>query len=289
MEQIATANEEAIQAWDGPLYDAFVRFRHVLTTGLGAHGEEALRLVPPRPGQRVLDIGCGFGDATQRIAGLVGATGEVLGVDAAPRFIEAARQEAAQAGIGNVRFAVADIETTAFAERFDLAFSRMGTMFFANPVAALRNVREALVPGGGLVMIVWRAKVENDWLYRAQTITERFVTKPAEYDEPTCGPGPFSMANADTTSGILLSAGFEDIALRRCDIPITIGLDIDEAVELVMSLGPAGEILRLAGERAAHLHEPVAQALREGLADWAGPDGVIAPASTWIVTASAPS
>lgn len=289
MGQIATANEEAIRAWDGPLFDAFVRFRHVMTTGLGAHGEEALRLAPPLLGQQVLDIGCGFGDATQRIAGLVGPTGEVLGVDAAPRFIETASQEAEAAGVDNVRFAVADIETTAFAERFDLAFSRMGTMFFANPVAALRNVREALVPGGRLVMVVWRAKVENDWLYRAQTITERFVTKPEEYDEPTCGPGPFSMANADTTSGILLSAGFEHIALRRCDIPIMIGRDIDEAVELVMSIGPAGEILRLAGERAAHLHEPVAQALREGLADWAGPDGVIAPASTWIVTASAPA
>jgi ubiquinone/menaquinone biosynthesis C-methylase UbiE len=288
MEQIASVNEEAIRAWDGPLFDAFVRFRHVMTTGLGAHGEQALRLVTPRPGQRVLDIGCGFGDSTQRIAGLVGADGDVLGVDAAPRFIETAIQEAKEAAVSNVRFAVADIETTAFAEHFDLAFSRMGTMFFANPVVALRNVRKALVPGGRLVMVVWRAKVENDWLYRAQTITERFVTKPEEYDEPTCGPGPFSMANADTTSGILLSAGFQDIALRRCDIPITIGLDIDEAVELVMSIGPAGEILRLAGERAAHLHEPVAEALRDGLADWAGPDGVIAPASTWIVTANVP-
>jgi ubiquinone/menaquinone biosynthesis C-methylase UbiE len=289
MEQIAPANEEAIRAWDGPLFDAFVRFRHVMTTGLGAHGEEALRLAPPRPAQRVLDIGCGFGDATQRIAGLVGPTGEVLGVDAAPRFIETATHEAREAGVANVRFAVADIETTTFADRFDLAFSRMGTMFFANPVAALRNVREALLPAGALVMVVWRAKLENDWLYRAQTITERFVSKPDEYDEPTCGPGPFSMANADTTSGILLSAGFQDIALRRCDIPIMIGRDIDEAVELVMTIGPAGEILRLAGDRAAHLHDPVAQALRDGLADWASPDGVIAPASTWIVTATAPS
>ena len=289
MEQIASANEEAIRAWDGPLYDRFVRFRHLLTTGLGAHGEEALRLVPPRPGQRVLDIGCGFGDAAQQIAALVGSTGEVLGVDAAPRFIETASRDAEEAGVGNVRFAVADVETAGFGETFDMAFSRMGTMFFANPVAALRNVREALVPGGRLVMVVWRAKVENDWVYRAQTITERFVSKPEEYDEPTCGPGPFSMANADTTSGILLSAGFEGIALRRCDVPITIGLDLEEAVEFVMSIGPAGEILRLAGDSAAHLHQPVAEALRDGLAEWAGPDGVTAPASTWIVTASAPT
>ena len=288
MAHVASANEEAIQAWDGPLFDQFVRFRHLLTSGLGAHGEEALRLVPPRPGDRVLDIGCGFGDTTQRIAGLVGASGAVLGVDAAPRFIEIARHEAEQAALANVRFTVADVETTTFGEGFDLAFSRMGTMFFANPVAALRNVREALVPGGMLAMVVWRAKIENDWVYRAQTITERFLSRPEEYDEPTCGPGPVAMANADTTSGILVSAGYEAISLRRCDLPITIGSDLDEAVDLVMSLGPAGEILRLTGERAEHLHGPVAEALREGLADWAGPDGVMAPASTWIVTASSP-
>jgi len=287
--QVASANEEAIRAWDGPLFDRFVHFRHLLTSGLGAHGEEALRLACPRAGDRVLDIGCGFGDTAQRIAGLVGASGAVVGVDAAPRFIEIAQQEAEQAGFANVRFAVADVETTSFGERFELAFSRMGTMFFANPVAALRNVREALLPGGTLAMVVWRAKEENDWVYRAQTITERFVAKPEEYDEPTCGPGPFAMANADTTSGILVSAGYEAISLRRCDLPITIGSDLDEAVEFVMSLGPAGEILRLAGDRAEHLHGPVAAALREGLADWAGPDGVTAPASTWIVTASAPA
>ncbi len=289
MEQVAPANEEAIRAWDGPLFDVFVRFRHLLTAGLGAHGEEALRHVPPRQGERVLDIGCGFGDTTERRAGLLGPSGEALGVDASPRFIEAARQDAQRAGVANVRFAVADVEMTVVGEGFDMAFSRMGTMFFANPVAAMRNVRRALIPGGTLVMVVWRAKAENDWVYRAQRITERFVARPDEYDEPTCGPGPFSMANADTTSGILLSAGFENVALRRCDLPITIGRDLEEAVQLVMSLGPAGEILRLAGERAAHLHEPVADALREGLADWQGPDGVVAPASTWIVTADAPA
>jgi ubiquinone/menaquinone biosynthesis C-methylase UbiE len=286
VQQTASANEEAIRAWDGPLYDRFVRFRHLLTKGLGAHGEEALRVAPPRPGERVLDIGCGFGDTTQRIAGLVGPSGMAFGVDAAPRFIEAAIGEAVAAGVANARFAVVDVETTPFDERFDMAFSRMGTMFFANPVAALRNVREALLPAGRLVMVVWRSKIENDWVARAETITERFVTKPEEYDEPTCGPGPFSMANADTTSGILLSAGFKEVSLRRHDEPIVIGKDLDEAVDFVMSIGPAGEILRLAGERAAHLHRPVADALREGLADWNGPEGVTAPASTWIVTAS---
>lgn len=289
-EQPTSANDEAIRAWDGPLYDRFVRFRETVTTGLGAHGEEALRLHPPTPGQRVLDIGCGFGDTTQRIAGLVGPDGEAVGVDAAPRFIEDAIREAGEAGVANARFLVADVQATLGAEgSFDMAFSRFGTMFFASPVAALRNVRSALVPGGELVMVVWRRRIDNDWLYRAQTIVEGIVERPEEYDEPTCGPGPFSMADADTTSEILTHAGFTDIALRRCDLPIVIGRDLEEALELVMALGPAGEILRLAGDRAAHLHGQVEAALREGLAEFAGKGAgeLRAPASTWIVTARA--
>lgn len=281
------ANAETTQAWDGPLFERWVKYRHVVVVGSAAHGDEALRLHPPPVGGRVLDVGCGFGDATQQLAALVGPGGSAIGVDVSPRFVEAATREAA--GVANVEFAVADAQTTTFAERFDLAFSRFGTMFFANPVVALRNVRNSLVPGGQLVIVVWRSKVENEWLYRGQTITEQFVTKPETYDEPTCGPGPFSMANADTVSGILVAAGFEDISLRRCDLPMLMGRDVDEAAEIVMSIGPAGEILRVAGDRAAHLHEPVAAALRDGMAEWEGPEGVIAPASTWIVSAVAPT
>ncbi len=288
--QTIDSNDEAIRAWDGPLYDRFVRFRETVTTGLGSHGEEALRLHPPTSGQRVLDIGCGFGDTTQRIAGLVGPSGEAVGVDAAPRFIEDAIREAQQAGIANARFLVADVQDGLGGEAgFDLAFSRFGTMFFASPVAAMRNVRQALAPGGKLVMVVWRRRIDNDWLYRAQTIVEQIVARPEEYDEPTCGPGPFSMADADTTSDILGLAGFSSIALQRCDIPITIGKDVEEALELVMALGPAGEILRLAGDRAAHLHGRVEDALREGLSAFAKDGELFAPASTWIVTGSAPS
>jgi ubiquinone/menaquinone biosynthesis C-methylase UbiE len=283
-------NEEAIRAWDGPLYDRFARFREIVTTGLGAHGEEALRLHQPLPGQRVLDVGCGFGDTTQRIAGLVAPDGEAVGVDASERFIEDAARESREAGVANARFLVADVQEGIGGEAgFDVAFSRFGTMFFANPVAAMRNVRRALTPDGRLVMVVWRRRIDNDWLYRAQTIVEGIVERPEEYDEPTCGPGPFSMADADTTSEILTLAGFEDIAFRRCDIPIVIGRDIQEALDLVMALGPAGEILRLAGDRAAHLHGRVEAALRAGLSEFAQEGGgdLRAPASTWIVTASA--
>ncbi len=281
------ANAEAIEAWDGPLYDRFLRFREIVTTGLGAHGEAALRRFTPGPGQHVLDIGCGFGDTTQRIAELVGPEGGVVGVDAAPRFIESARQEALQAGYPHVRFGVADVQIDPLGGPYDLAFSRFGTMFFANPVAALRNVREALHSEGRLVMVVWRRRIDNAWLYRGQTIVEAIVSRPEEYDEPTCGPGPFSMADADTTSEILVHAGYHEIELHRCDLPILIGTDIEQAIEIIMALGPGGEILRLAGDRAAHLHGEVRAKLREGLAEFQTDEGIVAPASTWIVSAVA--
>lgn len=284
----ASANAETIEAWDGPLYERFVRFRDIVTTGLGAHGEEALRLLPPQPGQRVLDIGCGFGDTTRRIAEIVGSGGGVVGVDVAPRFIETAQREASEAGVENASFRVLDVQTDELGGPYELAFSRFGTMFFAGPVAALRNVRAALVPGAQLVMVVWRRRIDNDWLYRAQTIVEGIVSRPEEYDEPTCGPGPFSMSDADTTSQILLEAGYTDVALQRCDLPIAIGSDLEEAIDFVMAIGPAGEILRLAGDRAAGVHDDVREALRAGMADFSGPDGLFAPASTWIVSASAP-
>jgi ubiquinone/menaquinone biosynthesis C-methylase UbiE len=283
----ADVNEEAVRAWDGPLFDRFVQFRELMTTGLGAHGETALRLFPPLTGQRILDIGCGFGDTTLRIAGLVGPGGEVVGVDAARQFIEVARREAEEAGVHNARFDVADVQVADLGGPYDVAFAQFGTMFFDNPVVALRNVRRALAPGGRLVMVVWRRREDNDWLYRAQTIVEGLVERPEEYDEPTCGPGPFSMAGADTTTDVLLHAGYTEIGLQRCDIPIVIGSDVDEAIDLVMAIGPAGEVLRLAGDRATHLHDAVRVALRDGLTEFEGPDGVRAPASTWIVSASA--
>jgi ubiquinone/menaquinone biosynthesis C-methylase UbiE len=286
--EVATANEEATEAWNGVLFDRFVAFRHIIVTGLEVHGEEALRTDPPQPGDRVLDIGCGFGDATQRLAGIVGPEGEAVGVDVADRFIAEAQKEAAAAGVENVRFETADVEVTRFEPPCDYAYSRMGTMFFANPVAALRNVRESLVPGGKLCSVVWRQKIDNEWLYVAEQEVEKYVEEDPDSDEPTCGPGPFSMANADTTSHILLNAGFEEVALRRYDAPFRMGADIDEAIAYVMALGPAGEVLRLAGDDARRLEPEIVAGLREALAPYARDDGVWGNMSTWIVTARVP-
>jgi SAM-dependent methyltransferase len=289
VEPVATANEEAIEAWNGVLFDRFVQFRHLVVAGLGPHGEEALRSYPPKTGDRVLDLGCGFGDTTQRLAELVGPEGEAVGIDAAERFVETAREEAEAAGVGNVRFMTGDVQAAELGERFDYAFSRFGTMFFANPVAALQNVRRALRPGGGLCMVVWRRKLDNPWVHRAELVVDKYLTEPEDSDEPTCGPGPFSMADADTTSGILLSAGFEDITLRRCDLDYLVGRDLDETVALVMALGPAGEVIRLAGDEAERIRPRLAAEIRGVLSEYAGPDGVKANASSWIVSATAPA
>jgi SAM-dependent methyltransferase len=284
----AASNREAAEAWSGPLFERFVRYRDLVADGLGAHGDAAMAAHPPRPGDRVLDLGCGFGDTTQRLAAMVGADGEALGVDVAEPFIEAAREEAEAAGAGNVSFAVADVQATEFERTFDYAFSRMGIMFFASPVAALRNVRQALAPGGRLCAVVWRRKEDNEWVRRAELVVEGYLGHPEESDEPTCGPGPFSMANADTLSEQLKIAGFEEIALRRCDLPLKIGNDLDHAVEFNMALGPAGEVLRLWEDRIDEIRPKIAADLRGALAELDGPDGVWAPASTWIVSAVAP-
>ncbi len=285
-------NTEAIEAWDGVLFDRFVEFREALVTGLGAHGNRALEFYPPEPGQRALDIGCGFGDTTRQLARLVGPDGEAVGVDASPRFIAASREEAAEEGVENVRYLVADVEQGLPEEAgdgFDRVFARMGTMFFANPVPAMRTIRAAMRPGGLLTMVVWRQKVDNVFMYEAEQITERFLTHPDQTDEPTCGPGPFSMANADTTSGIMVAAGYENVTLTRSDSMMRQGGTIEEALDLVMAIGPAGELIRVNEERGEELRPQIVEALKEDLAKYATPAGVYAATSTWIVAARNPA
>jgi len=286
MTEIAAENVEAADAWSGPLFERFVRYRAIVTEGLGAHGEAAIAAHPPAGGDRVLDLGCGFGDTTRRLAALAG--GGAVGVDVAEPFIAVARREAEEDGAAEVEFRVVDVQSGELGGPFDYAFSRMGIMFFANPVAALRNVRAALRPGATLCAVVWRRKLDNDWVHRAELVVEKYLEHPEETDEPTCGPGPFSMANADTVSEQLKLAGFEQISLRRCDLPIKLGEDLDEAVEFTMALGPAGEVLRLWGDRVDEIRPTIAAEIRAALAEFEGPDGVMGPASTWIVSARAP-
>ncbi|MGH2907182.1 MAG: class I SAM-dependent methyltransferase [Solirubrobacterales bacterium] len=282
-------NDEATEAWNGVLFDRFTEFRDVVVRGLAAFGSDAMGHDPPHSGDHVIDLGCGFGDTTQALAQIVGPDGSAVGVDVAERFIEQSRLEADGSGVENVSFEVTDVEREVPGGPYDYAFSRMGTMFFANPGAAMRNVHAALKPGGKLNMVVWRKKIENEWFFRSEQVVNRFVDEPDpdDSDEPTCGPGPFSMGNADTASGILYGAGFVDIALRRIDMPLLVGRDLDEAVAFGIALGPAAEVIRLAGDDADEMRPQIEADLRELASEYLSPAGVVTPASCWAVTATA--
>ncbi|HUQ06370.1 MAG TPA: class I SAM-dependent methyltransferase [Kofleriaceae bacterium] len=282
-------NVEAIEAWNTVLFDKFLQFRDALTTGLARHGDAALERHPPALGARVIDLGCGFGDTTQQIARLVGPEGVAVGVDAAPRFIELGRREAEAAGIPNARFLVADVQSDDLGGPYDQAFARMGTMFFASPVMAMRNVRKAMRPGGLLSMVVWRAKKENAFMSDVENKVLELIPHHDKGDQVTCGPGPFSMASPDLVSAQLLAAGWERIGFERFDADMRIAADLDEAIAFAMTLGPAGEILRLAGDEGAKKRDQVVAALRELLAPAVRPDGVYGGSSSWIVTARAPA
>jgi ubiquinone/menaquinone biosynthesis C-methylase UbiE len=287
---VAVASSIVVEAWNTVLFDKFSRFKHLLVDGLAQHSDAALERTAYPQGARVLDVGCGFGDSTVRIAQQVGPQGEAVGVDCAENFIRAAEDEAKKAGVPNARFFVGDAQWGDLRGPYDHAFARFGTMFFEMPGAAMRNVRKALKPGGGFMQIVWRRREENPWLHEAELRVKEIVpvVSHEETDQVHCGPGPFSMAGPDMVSGMLRGAGFERIRFERFDCDICIGRDLDDAIEFAMALGPAGEIIRLAGEEGAKRKPQVVAALREALAPFVRPNGVWGPSSTWFVTAANP-
>ena len=283
-------NGIVIDAWNTVLFDKFVRFRHLLVDGLSALSEEALARHPHAQGSRVLDIGCGFGDSTLRIARSVGPDGEAVGVDCADNFIDIARSDARKEDVRNASFMVADAQSDDLGGPYDAAFARFGTMFFMLPSLAMRNIRKTMRRGATLTMIVWRRREENPWLHEAELRVREIVpvVSHEDTDQVHCGPGPFSMSGPDMVSGLMRSAGFDRITFERFDADICIGRDIAEAIEFGMALGPAGEIVRLAGEEGERRKPQVVAALREAFTPYQRRDGIWAPSSTWFVTARNP-
>jgi ubiquinone/menaquinone biosynthesis C-methylase UbiE len=285
---MSDSNAIPIEAWNSVLFDKFCRFRYALTHGLSAHSDEVLRRRPYASGGRILDIGCGFGDTTRLIAHQVASNGSSAGVDCAPRFIELSNLELQESPISNIEFFVADVECDELNGPYDHAFSRFGTMFFNRPGAALRNIHSALSPGGTLNMVVWRRREDNPWVHDAEVLVRQMVpvVSHQETDQVHCGPGPFSMASADMVSELLGYAGFERISFERFDTEICIGKTLEEAVEFAMSLGPAGEIIRLAGKEGERKKDGVIDALRQLMALRLRPDGgVWMGSSSWLVSA----
>lgn len=282
-------NDTAIEAWNTILFEKFCRFRHILTTGLSVHSDEALRRRPFLPGAKVLDVGCGFGDTTRLIAERVGARGSAVGVDCAANFIALASAEARELGPPSTAFMTADVQVDELGGPYDAAFSRFGTMFFNLPGAALRNIRRSLRPGGPFTMVVWRKREDNPWLHDAERRVREIipVVSREETDQVHCGPGPFSMSGPDLVSDLMQLAGFREVTFERFDADICIGRDLAEALDFAMAIGPAGEIIRLAGEEGESRKPQVVSALREALSAYQRRDEIWAPSSAWFVSARA--
>ena len=242
MDQALETRTEYVDFWNEILVPKFVRWKHIIVDGLTHHSAAVFPRLAVRPGDRVVDVGCGFGDTAILLADRVGPAGSVLGMDCCDAFLAFGRRDAAAAGVGNVAFVEADVQQYPFHGEFDFCFSRFGTQFFENPVAALRNMRSSLRPGGTMTMIVWRGLDENPWLAVPKQVVTRFLPPPGE-DARTCGPGPFSMADPDVVRTQLRIAGYDGVGFERIDAPLLVGRTPEEAVELQFDLGPAGEIL----------------------------------------------
>jgi SAM-dependent methyltransferase len=254
-------------------------------TAMGdAHSRGPLERLGLAAGERVIDVGCGFGETTLQIAERVRPGGIAVGTDCCEPFLQIARDDAAAAGVDNAEFVALDAQTAPFNGEFDVAFARFGTMFFQNPTAGMRNIATALKPRGRLLMIVWRPIEANPSFAFAKEIVERHIPPPPD-DAANCGPGPFSMADPEVVETILRLSGYVDIAFEQTDALTPVGATVADAMDFQLSLGPAAAIFREGGDLAAEKRPAIEAELREVLEAHARPDGVFMETSSWAVTA----
>ena len=284
----AQSRSQYVEFWNNILVPKFVRWRHILVDGLTLHSERIFPSLQVNKGDRVVDAGCGFGDTAIELARLVGPTGSVLAVDCCDGFLEYGRRDASAAGLSNVTFLEADVQTYPFEPVHDFCFSRFGTQFFENPVAGLRNMRASLKPGGIMTMVVWRGIKDNPWLGHAKDIVLQFLPPPGE-NAQTCGPGPFSMADTGVVTKQLEIAGYRDIHFEQIDAEVFVGKDLDDAAAFQLAIGPAGEVYREAGKLAEQRYDEIANALKSQLAKYQRSNGLMMESSSWKVTARNPS
>jgi SAM-dependent methyltransferase len=251
-------------------YDAEVRL----------HDELLRRACAVRDSDHVLDIGCGSGQTTCEAARAARA-GTALGIDISASAIERARELARPQQLPNVTFECGDAQVHRFPpERFDLAMSRFGTMFFDDPFAAFANVRRALRPAGRLVMMVWQAPERNEW----EVAIRRALAGAAEPEaDATAGLDAFSLADPATVTGILDAAGFGDVGFADVREPVYYGPDVAAALGWVRSFRCTRQALSRLDPAAA---AGALARLREMLAAHLSDDGVWFDSRAWIVTGS---
>ncbi len=274
------------QVWNGPAGAAWVRHRGQFDATLTPFGEAVMERLPLDPGAQVLDVGCGTGHTAVEIARRVDP-GQVVGVDISLTMLAAARARAAEAGVGNVAFEEADVQTSPLGEAtFDVAFSRLGVMFFSDPVAAFTAVRRSLVAGGRLGFICFQEPSRNPLV----TLPVMAAMAPLGLTPPPAGaPSPFALAAPERIRSILGDAGFTDISIDHGpDIGVVpVDGSIDDTARRVLEQNPAtASALERADEAAASAALAATAAALEEHRQGAE---VRLGAATWVVLATAPS
>jgi len=282
----AQDTQRSIDCWNDILTPKWVRFRHLLSGNGKIHSDVANGRIAVPAGSRVLDIGCGFGETCLEFAERVGPTGSVLGLDCTGSFLEIAAAEAKAARTKNVSYLTADIESHELQPAsFDMAYSRFGIMFCYSPVRALRNVWRALVPGGMVHLIAWRSVRDNPCWGVAEKVALQHLPPPDDGAQ-TCGPGPFSFAAQGTGALMLAAANFTDVTHQRIDRDVCVGTSVDEAVDYQLLVGPAGFVIREAGEAGARALPAIREELVGVYNSHTRADGSVwLPSSTWLISA----
>lgn len=249
----------------------------------GPVSRQLLAVADPKPGERVLEIGCGTGPLIQGLAGRIGPNGKLVALDVSRLLLEVAREK--HATNANVEFLLADAQTHDFGgERFDLAISQFGVMFFADPVAAFRNLRGVLAPHGRVVFACWRDISANPFFFVPVGAAKPFAP-PQAPDDPN-GPGPFAFAERARVERILSDAGYSEIAIVPHDESLLVDepRDAEAAARRITTFGPTG---RLLSEVDAATKAKAAVAIAEAFRPYIGSDGLRLGAGIWLVSASA--
>lgn len=273
-EQLAA---EQAEFWNGPGGKMWLAAYARIERGIQDFGEAALAAADARPGERVLDIGCGTGGTTAALARAVGAGGRVLGVDISEQLVGAASAQ----GLANATFEIGDAAAWPFESgSFDLVFSRFGVMFFGDPVAAFANIRRAMRADGRLVFICWRTPPENPWAAVPMRAAQPHLP-PIERPGPE-DPGQYSFGDRARVERILTQSGFRDVAIEPVDRMLTQGKDIPEVLERVGEFGPLARLFKEATpEQIAKAKAAIAEALKPH----AKADGVVLAGACWLVRA----
>lgn len=276
----AGANAEQAAEWDGPAGAHRTRHAAVFDAEARPHNERLRAAAGIAPRDHVLDVGCGTGQTT-RDAARAAAEGSALGIDLSAQMLEHARRISREEGLRNVSFEQADAQVHRFpAAGFDVAISRFGSMFFADPVAAFSNIGHALRPGGRLVLMVWQARERNEWT----TAIRQAVAGEMAVPPPPAG-GPFSLADQAAAGGILGAAGFTEISFTDVHEPVYYGPDATVALDVVSGLRSTKDLL--AGMDAAQAGKALDR-LRAVLAAHQTGEGVFFDARAWIIAARRP-